>query len=79
MGLMSATNRPAADLSFDDAATLRGLRDDEAQLVRYTEHLATIRSGGKVENLTEAGAKGVIAGLTACIANKRAFLARAVA
>ena len=49
---------------------------DEAALARYEADMATIRGGGKVENLTEEGALRVISGMRAALANRRAWLTK---
>ena len=51
-----------------------GLKEDEASLARYRRDLAVLESGGHVANLTIAGARGAIAGLTATIRNKKNLL-----
>jgi hypothetical protein len=54
----------------------RALAGDEESLRRYERDLATLRSGGRVENLTPDGAERAVAGLKSAIEAKRAALQR---
>jgi hypothetical protein len=51
-----------------------GLKEDEASLARMRRDLAILENGGHVANLTIAGARGAIEGLTAAIRNKKNLL-----
>jgi uncharacterized protein YeaO (DUF488 family) len=69
------------DVVKDKAATSKGdwqeaLKKDEANLVQMRADLKTLEDGGKVENLTVAGAKSVIDGLEQVIANKKKLLSK---
>ncbi len=49
---------------------------DTADLAAMKADLETLHAGETVENLTIAGAESTIAGLKACIINKKALLIR---
>jgi hypothetical protein len=51
------------------------LKTDKAMLKKYETDLKTLESGGKVKNLTVAGAKSAIKGLKKVIANKEKLIA----
>lgn len=72
----SRSPSPARDSSR--AELQKAIRQDQRALQRYKADLTKIQRGGRVPNLTAAGARHTIQGLRRAIANKRKLLSSRV-